>query len=66
MYSELNFIWEAWLSIVTNTDSEAIINRHQQKSLNEYQALMEHSFRMCFHILKPGRWITVEFHNSQN
>ena len=24
------------------------------------------SFAQAYRILKPGRWITVEFHNSQN
>ena len=31
MYSESNFIWEAWLKIYTNQGSEAIINRTQKK-----------------------------------
>ena len=66
MYSELNFLWEAWLDIFTNNKSEAIINREQKKKLIEYQDLMEECFRQFRSLLKPGRWMTIEFHNSQN
>jgi hypothetical protein len=27
---------------------------------------MRRSFSECFRVLKPGRWLTVEFHNSKN
>ena len=66
MYSELNITWESWLQILTNKNKEAIINRSQKKTLFHYQALMEDSFVEFFRILKHGRWITIEFHNSKN
>ncbi len=66
MYSELNFLWEAWLGVFTNNEPEAVINKTQRKGLPEYQALMEACFREFYRVLKPGRWMTVEFHNSQN
>jgi len=66
MYSELNFLWEAWLRVKTNNKSEAIENKTQGKSLIDYQRLMEGCFRENYRILKPGRWMTVEFHNSKN
>lgn len=66
MYSELSFIWEAWLKVTTNNKTEAIINKSQLKNLNEYQRLMEDCFKNYFFVLKPNRWITVEFHNSKN
>ena len=65
-YSELNFIWEAWLKVFTNNREEAIVNKTQHKSITEYQQLMYESLSECFRILKPGRWITIEFHNSKN
>ena len=64
MYSELNFIWESWLKVFTNIKDEAIINSAQKKSDYEYSKLMLHSFKNYFDVLKPNRWITVEFHNS--
>lgn len=66
MYSELNFIWESWLKVFTNNKSEAIINKVQRKGLKEYQSLMEECFKEMYRILKPGRWMTVVFHNSKN
>jgi inorganic pyrophosphatase len=65
-YSELSFIWEAWLKVVTNQKTEAIINDVQHKGLSEYQNLMTQCFSEYYRVLKPGRWMTVEFHNSQN
>jgi len=65
MYSELNFLWESWLKVFTNTTSEAIINSTQQKALPEYKELMTYCFKEMYRTLKPNRWITVEFHNSK-
>ena len=65
-YSELNFIWEAWEKVFTNNGQEAIINKSQSKGVTEYQSLMTECFCENFRILKPGRWMTVEFHNSKN
>jgi DNA-directed RNA polymerase subunit RPC12/RpoP len=65
-YSELSFLWEAWLKVITNPKTEAIINDAQHKGLTEYQNLMTQCFSEYYRVLKPGRWMTVEFHNSQN
>ena len=66
MYSELNFIWESALRIHTNSEQEAITNKTQQKALLDYQGLMFRCFSEYFRVLRPGRWMTIEFHNSQN
>lgn len=66
MYSELSFIWEAWLKVLTNNSEEAIINKKQGKGVYEYQELFKQCFNEFYRCLKPGRWITVEFHNSKN
>lgn len=65
-YSEMNYIWESWLKVKTNNKQEAIINRSQSKTLLEYQSLMTEAFTEFYRVLKPGRWMTVEFHNSLN
>ncbi|MDJ0304736.1 DNA methyltransferase [Dehalobacter sp.] len=65
-YSELSFIWETWLKVKTDTRQEAIMNDVQKKGLVEYQQLMTDCFSEFFRILKPDRWMTVEFHNSKN
>lgn len=65
-YSELSFLWECWLKTYTTNSSEAIISRKQSKGLHEYQVLMTQCFVEYFRVLKPNRWMTVEFHNSKN
>lgn len=42
------------------------MNQAVGKALPEYQELMTCCFAEYFRILKPNRWMTVEFHNSQN
>ena len=66
MYSEMNFIWESWLKVRTNNDDEAIINNVQQKDADDYYHLMFNSFLEYYRVLKPKRWITVEFNNSSS
>ena len=65
-YGELNFINEAFLRVFTNVGSEAIVSRTQNKDLFEYQRLMKRCFLEYRRVLKPGRWMTVVFHNSRS
>lgn len=64
MYSELSSIWEGWLKVTTNNSKEAIVNEFQHKTLFEYQRLMNDSLREFYRILKPGKWLTMEFSNT--
>ena len=64
MYSELNAHWENWLNVLTNIEPEAIENRTQGKTTSSYQGLMQQSFSEFYRVLKPGRWMTVEFSNT--
>jgi 16S rRNA G966 N2-methylase RsmD len=64
-YSELNTLWEAWLDIFTEYKDEAVQNRARAQSLARYQELMEKAFKECYRVLKPGRWMTVEFSNTK-
>ncbi|EUJ41576.1 DNA methyltransferase [Brochothrix campestris] len=65
MYSELSFMWETWLKIQTNTDKETIISKKQNKAVDEYLRLLTATFSEYYRILKPNKWITVEFSNSK-
>ena len=64
-YSELSFNWEAWLNVLTNNKAEAIENTVQGKGINEYRQLMTACFQEAYRVLKPGRWMTVEFSNTK-
>jgi DNA modification methylase/DNA-directed RNA polymerase subunit RPC12/RpoP len=66
IYSELNFLWESWVRVFTSEPAEAIVNEAFGKYLVDYQSAMTAGFREAYRVLKPGRWMTVEFHNSQN
>lgn len=66
MYSELNIIWESWLKVRTQALDEAIINDISNKDEAFYKTKMLQVFSDCYRVLKPNRWITVEFHNSSN
>ena len=64
-YSELNFLWEAWLKVWTNNVLEAIENSVQGKGSEEYRQLMTSCFIEAYRILKPSRWMTIEFSNTK-
>ena len=64
-YSELNFLWESWLKVITNNKPEAIENSVQHKGPLEYRSLMTSCFKEAYRVLKPGRWMTVEFSNTK-
>ena len=65
-YADLNFLVESWHGVLTNAAPEAIVDRFKGKGLPEYQRLMQRCFEEYRRVLKPGRWITVVFHNSRN
>lgn len=64
MYSELNFLAEAWLKVFTNNNDEAIISNCQKKDELYYFNMMTSCFSEFYRILKPGKWMTIEFSNT--
>ena len=64
-YSELNFLWESWLKVITNNKKEAIENTVQNKGVKQYRLIMTECFCNIYRLLKPGRWMTVEFSNTK-
>ena len=65
-YSDLNILLESWHRVLTDAEPEAIVDKVRNKSLQDYGRLMHACFTEFYRILKPGRWITIEFHNTQN
>ena len=65
-YSDLNFLGEAWLDSFTDISQEAIINKSQDKDLDDYGNLMRDSFREMHRVLRLGAFLTVIFQNSDN
>jgi hypothetical protein len=65
MYSELSYIRESWLRVITNNKPEAIENKTQKKGIDEYRDLMTNCFEKAFKYLKPGHWMSVEISNTK-
>lgn len=57
-------IEQVWLKVLTNDNLKAAENSSQGKSLDEYRQLMAGCFEEAYRLLKLGRWLTVEFSNT--
>ena len=65
-YADLNLLVESWHGVRTAVANEAIVDRKKGKELPDYQRLIQRCFTEYCRVLKPGRWMTVVFHNSKN
>ena len=65
-YADLNYLVESWHRVRTASQTEAIIDQAKDKKIADYQRLMQRCFTEYCRVLKPGRWMTVVFHNSRN
>lgn len=65
IYSEMNFISEAWLGTYTNNQCETIICKSHGKTIDDYKELLKSSFKEMYRVLKPGKSATIVFHNSK-
>ena len=64
-YGELNFVWEAWLGFDTNWhDEEIIVNEVRGRSAADWAAMMKRAMAECFRVLKPGRWLSLCYHDT--
>ena len=65
-YSDLALVVEQWHEVITSAIEEATKDSSKGRGLDEYAELMRRCFAEFFRVLKPGRWMTVEFSNSSN
>jgi DNA modification methylase len=70
-YGDCSFLWESWLGEFTDDAKEAVWNKSRTpseggKTLDDYKRLMMESFREMYRVLKPNRWATVVFSNSDD
>jgi DNA modification methylase len=64
-YGELNFIWEAWLGFDTHWhDEEIIVNEIRGKTVKDWEAMMRMAMSECHRVLKPGRWLSLCYHDT--
>ncbi len=63
-YGELNFIWEAWLNFDTNWhDDEIIVNHARGRTESVWATMMLEAMRECYRVLKPGRCLSLCYHD---
>lgn len=70
-YADCSFLWEAWLQDFTDRSEEAVWNKSLKpeeggKTLDDYAGIMAGAFREMYRVLKPGRWASVVFSNSDD
>ncbi|VBB44944.1 DNA methylase N-4/N-6 domain-containing protein [uncultured Desulfatiglans sp.] len=64
-YGELNFIWEAWLGLDTQwQDEEIIVNEVRGKTEDDWAYMMRQAMSECYRVLKPGRCISLCYHDT--
>ena len=64
-YGELNFVWEAWQGFDTEwQDEEIIVNEVRGKSEADWANMMRLAMQECYRVLKPGRWLSLCFHDT--
>ncbi|TKJ42049.1 hypothetical protein CEE36_07440 [candidate division TA06 bacterium B3_TA06] len=65
-YLEADYMWATWLRMKPNFEDEIIISDSpaRQKNFEMYEKMLNAAFREVQRVLKPGRWMTVTFHNT--
>ena len=64
-FGESNFIWEAWLRFDSSwLPNEIIVNEIRQKADLDWERDMQRAMSECFRVLKPGRWLSLCYHDT--
>jgi DNA modification methylase len=70
-YSDCAIIWEGWLNSFTAEEHEIHFNRVRKpenggKTREKYAVLVRESYQEMYRVLKPGRWASIVFNNSDD
>jgi 16S rRNA G966 N2-methylase RsmD len=64
-YGELNFVWEAWMDFETCWhDREIIVNETRGRTDADWARMMRQAMTECYRVLKPGRWLSLCYHDT--
>jgi hypothetical protein len=64
-FGELNFLWESWLGFDTSwLRDEIIINPVRGIYEENWARMMKKVFTEAYRVLKPGRWMSVCYHDT--
>jgi DNA modification methylase len=72
-YADASILWESWLGDFTDLQKEMVYNRRNKtdttkifKTIDDYAELMSKAFSHMHRVLKPGRWLSMVFSNSDD
>jgi 16S rRNA G966 N2-methylase RsmD len=64
-YGELNFVWESWLGFDGGwLKNELVVNPYRGKTVEDWDADMRTVLAKVYTALKPGRWLSLCYHDS--
>ncbi|HOK44451.1 MAG TPA: hypothetical protein PLK67_00870, partial [Bryobacteraceae bacterium] len=64
-YGELNFVWESWLGFDGDwLKDEIIVNPFRNKTLDDWDRDMRAALANIYRALKPGRWLSLCYHDT--
>lgn len=66
-YSDMNLFQEAWLGSITDHSCEAVMHtagNKKKKSYERYESILLGAFKEAYRVLKPGKYMSVVFGNS--
>lgn len=63
-YSELSFVWNAWIKKEYDTSEEVIINPVQKKNHKTFNEMLNVALTRIYEQLKPNKYFTLCFQNK--
>lgn len=64
-YAELNCLWEAWLDDPGDWRArEIIVNRSRARTEDDWERGLLEAMQECRRVLKPGRWLSLCYHDT--
>ncbi|MGD2247881.1 MAG: DNA methyltransferase [Candidatus Methanofastidiosia archaeon] len=65
-YLELDYMWSSWLQFDPYFEDEIVISDspERNKHIEQYETMLHKAFIQVFTVLKPGKFMTVTFHNT--
>jgi 16S rRNA G966 N2-methylase RsmD len=66
-YLELDYMWSSWLKLSPDFEDEIIISDSPIRDKNDeiYKRMLKAAFIQVYGVLKPGKYLTVTFHNTE-
>lgn len=66
-YLELNCMWASWMKFPMNFEDEIVVSDSPLRGKTDeiYEKMLNAAFVELFNVLKPGRYMTVTFHNTK-